>query len=321
MYIVSYISKSQRGMSNLLSQAAEEARSGNCELRSSVRHIGNKFLNNVEISAQEAVYYILQLPFRQSSRAVLFINTNPPDKRYVILKPYSVIQNMNDNDNNVQTEDLIQKYMHRPKALDNLCLADFASWFEICYVRDESISQGDDVNSDNDEQDNAYSFEELIATKGKTYQHGCIVYRRRKYQKVIRYVNFSIHQNPEDHYRELLMLFRPWRDEQHLKGNNNTYAECYLQNIHAIRSKEKQYTKVSKDVIDIAFSDIENGNHDSNCLNASSILAPNTAHLDDINLSEQNDSLPYQSLEPTCRKQSQYDLGQDIGVKCQLPRS
>lgn len=59
---------------------------------------------------------------------------------------------------------------------------------------------------------------------------------------------------------------------------------------------------------------MENINHDNDCLNVSSLLAPNTAHLNDINLSEHNDSLPYQSLEPTCRKQSQYDLGQDMGV-------
>lgn len=94
-----------------MAQAAEEAKSGNNELRSRVRHIGSKFLNNVEISAQEAVYYIIQLLFRQSSRSVLFINTNPPDKRYVILKPYTVIKNMDDNDKNVQTDDLIQKYI------------------------------------------------------------------------------------------------------------------------------------------------------------------------------------------------------------------
>lgn len=50
-YVVSYISKSQRGMSNLMYEACKEARQGNKNLQQQVRHIGNKFLSHVEISA------------------------------------------------------------------------------------------------------------------------------------------------------------------------------------------------------------------------------------------------------------------------------
>ena len=50
MYIVSYISKSQRGMSDLLNRAAKEAREGNLDIRQ-VRHIENHFLNSVEVGA------------------------------------------------------------------------------------------------------------------------------------------------------------------------------------------------------------------------------------------------------------------------------
>ena len=79
MYIVSYISKAQKGMSELLRTACEEARRGNSSIKQQVRDIGNKFLSNVEISAQEAVYIALQLPMRKSSRQVVFINTSPPE--------------------------------------------------------------------------------------------------------------------------------------------------------------------------------------------------------------------------------------------------
>ena len=71
MYIVSYISKAQKRMSELLRTACEEARRGNSSIKQQVRGIGNKFLNNVEISAQEAVYIVLQLPMRKSSRQVV----------------------------------------------------------------------------------------------------------------------------------------------------------------------------------------------------------------------------------------------------------
>ncbi len=39
-----------------------------------VRHIGNKFLIAVEISAQEAVYLVLQMPLRRSSHSNLSIH-------------------------------------------------------------------------------------------------------------------------------------------------------------------------------------------------------------------------------------------------------
>ena len=62
MYIVSYISKAQRGISDLLRTACEEAKLGNSTVQQQVSDIGGKFLNALRISAKEAVYIVLQLP-------------------------------------------------------------------------------------------------------------------------------------------------------------------------------------------------------------------------------------------------------------------
>lgn len=51
VYIVSYISKGQRGMSNLLRHACEEARTSNSDIRQQVRRIGNKFLSHVDCAS------------------------------------------------------------------------------------------------------------------------------------------------------------------------------------------------------------------------------------------------------------------------------
>lgn len=48
-------------MSQLLKRACDEARDGNSSIKQQQRDIGNKFLNTLEISAQEAVYIVLQL--------------------------------------------------------------------------------------------------------------------------------------------------------------------------------------------------------------------------------------------------------------------
>ena len=51
-------------MSKLLKAACQEARDGNLDIKQQIRHIANKFLNAVEISAQEAVYLTLQMPLQ-----------------------------------------------------------------------------------------------------------------------------------------------------------------------------------------------------------------------------------------------------------------
>ena len=50
VYICDYMTKSQKGMSNLLASACQEAKKGNMTLTQSVRHMGNKFINGVETS-------------------------------------------------------------------------------------------------------------------------------------------------------------------------------------------------------------------------------------------------------------------------------
>ena len=86
VYIVSYINKSAKGMSQLMAEACKEARKGNKSLKESVRHIGNKFLNATEVSAQEAAYLILQLSMSSKSRKCEFISTSPQNERTFLLK-------------------------------------------------------------------------------------------------------------------------------------------------------------------------------------------------------------------------------------------
>ena len=132
MYIVSYISKAQKGMSQLLQRACEEARAGNSSIKQQVRDIGNQFLNAVEISAQEAVYIVLQLPMRKSSREVIFINTTPPEERVQLLKPLNEIEEMDDDSEEVHSSGLLNRYIQRPASLENISLADWAALYDSC---------------------------------------------------------------------------------------------------------------------------------------------------------------------------------------------
>ena len=117
-------------MSDLLRTACEEAKRGNSSIEQQVRDIGNRFLNNVDISAQEAIYIVLQLPMRKSSRQVVFINTSPPEDRVQLLKPLQEIDDMEDDSDEVYASGLIKRYIKRPIKLENLSLADWAAWYD-----------------------------------------------------------------------------------------------------------------------------------------------------------------------------------------------
>ena len=126
-YIAAYVTKSHRGMSELLRKAASEARKGNYELKQQVRMIGNKFLNVVEIGAQEASYICLGLPMRTSSRKVIFINTSPPTERVSLLKPADELEKLDDDDENIECSNLLTRYATRPQTMSTISLADFAA--------------------------------------------------------------------------------------------------------------------------------------------------------------------------------------------------
>ena len=63
-----------------------EAKLGKMDLKQSIRHVGNAFLNSVETSSQEAAYMILQMSMTKMSRPVVFIHTSPPEGRIFLLR-------------------------------------------------------------------------------------------------------------------------------------------------------------------------------------------------------------------------------------------
>ena len=127
MYIVSYINKSAKGMSTLMAEACKEARRGNKSLKESVRHIGNKFLNAVEVSAQEAAYLILQLNMSSKSRKCEFVSTNPQSERTFLLKTKKELEVLPKNSTDIEADNVIKRYTRRHGALEHYCLADFIS--------------------------------------------------------------------------------------------------------------------------------------------------------------------------------------------------
>ena len=113
MYIASYILKAEKGMGELLKQAAREMDQGNT--RQQLNKLSSVFLTNREVSAQEAVYRVLSIPLQRCSQSVVFINTDNKESRDALLLAFSQLQKLDDDNEDVYCKNIIDLYAARPK--------------------------------------------------------------------------------------------------------------------------------------------------------------------------------------------------------------
>lgn len=203
-------------MSRLLETVCKEAKSGNKDLVNQVRHIGNKFLNAVEISAQEAVYLVLQMALRHSSRQVQFINTSIPDDRAFLLKPIEKLRDMPDNSDDIESDNVIKRYQRRPKKLKNLCLADFVAWYNCIKQNSKptgikTLQKSGEFLPENDFADNfdddPNDTKDVTCSEEEYEIKGGFKLVKRTVPKVIRSVRYNKGKNSENHYREQFMPY------------------------------------------------------------------------------------------------------------------
>lgn len=107
-------------------------------------------------------------------------------------------------------------YPARPQELENVCLYDFVKCYDVVKeIKDNSES---------------YKFE-----------YGII--KKRKLECLVSHKIYNVQQNPEHYFYSLLLLFKPWRRLEDLKGNNETYTEafdgCKIDLISALQHHEK----------------------------------------------------------------------------------
>jgi hypothetical protein len=312
MYIVSYISKAQKGMSELLRGACAEAKEGNANIKQQVCDIGNKFLNSVEISAQEAVYVVLQLPMRKSSRNVVFINTSPPAERVELLKPLSEIEKMSDESEEVHSGGLLKRYVERPDCLKNITLADWAAWYDSCGKQNnKKAHKKADIDNLPLETEDGNNDDELLNSDENSLTNDPSIksIKKRTQARIIRSVWFNKEAQPEKHYRELLMLFTPWRNEQtDLMGNYSSFQEHYVARYDEIGEQMRQYAVCSEDLNEIQhhLQECDDDMFDT--------IAPVTQDTERQDEDEGNTD-----THPDLNEA--YDLSEDLGIPSSLPNN
>ena len=118
-------------MSKLLKDALLHYKAGDTTIKERLWGIANRFQNCSEVSAQEVSYHLLSLPLSKCSRANVYINTRPADKRVRILKSKQIFPGMPHDSEAILQPGLIEPNIQRPDQLVNVCLAEFAAMYDF----------------------------------------------------------------------------------------------------------------------------------------------------------------------------------------------
>lgn len=243
-YIVNYISKTEAGLSKMLRAAVKETKEKKfMGHRKRLQHISNVLSNGSLMSAQEAAYVNLSLPFVRNSRAYVFINTSTIEKRARMTKSVAALEGLGDDDTEILLPNLMDKYADRPKALEHKCLAEFAAWYSERKNKtakkheNENVDDGDDGSLKSDASDDEQ--QEESDEKNLNGSKNINGYRRRARPRYIRYVRYDLKKNESDYYREQCLLFHPWRNEQEEIENANC-KELYGTSICSFHFREQR---------------------------------------------------------------------------------
>ncbi|XP_062591494.1 uncharacterized protein LOC134252984 [Saccostrea cucullata] len=240
VYIISYISKSEREMGMLLKQTKIEAEEGNLDARNTLKKIGSAYLHHREVSAQEAVYRVCNLKMKECSRKVVFVPVGENPTR--LSKPLSQIKRQkgvekendeDDDENEIWMTNIIERYENRPNKplFHDMCLADFCSVYRVLAKSQVPKTQNENVF-------------ELQNSKGYIQK------RTRTKPAVIRYPRFNAEKMPEKYYRSLLQLFLPHWNEAQLKPPGFELYESFYENGH-VRIKGKRNVQAVKTIVDL----------------------------------------------------------------------
>ena len=216
-YICSYIAKGQKSLALALKKADEEAKKKALDLYEHLKNIARSFIRHEEFGAQEAAILTLGIPITMSSRHTVFINTGERGKHVHLMKSLTELAKLPDSSTEIFSTDMITRYETRPILLDKLTLAQFAAGF----VRKGWETQYEELTN------------KMFAWPDKS------VFIKLQTNRIIRYVRFSITKDPENHFRELLMLFKPFRTEDEIISPFKSYKEKYqsvLSEVEPIRA-------------------------------------------------------------------------------------
>lgn len=229
-YITSYITKGEKSASDEIWESINENKS----LAARLFKYARMNMQKRETGAYEAVANLLGYEFFTSSDTVKFVNTYPSHQRKRKVMKMSELKEKEPDCVETCCHNMIDDYYpNRPDELEDTCLYEISKWYE--YERKEPKS------------------------KIKFELKNNLGWLRKRATKpvVIKMPSFNqkIDAQIELYYRSLLMLFKPWRNEDSLLGNFALYREAFedfirdcpaMQAFHEMKQKIENAAELAK---------------------------------------------------------------------------
>ena len=213
---------------------------------------------------------VLSMWLMKKSRKVVSVSTSMKDERVSLPKPKSQLQQLHDDDEDVFTTSVIDRYAARPLALQDICLATFAVMYDVI----QSSTQTEETEDVNTQQD-MYSTENPETSTKVKLQKGLGIMRKRKQQAILCTSRYKLHTEPEKYYHTKLLLYYPWNKEDDIISTYQSYQDSYISKQHIIHQNAQKFNEDCV-AFDIDIQDLEQNIPQS----AWEMVAPNIAHDD-----------------------------------------
>ena len=189
----------------MMKEVVKEIKEGNLSHRQRLYKVVSKFINVSEVSAQKAVYILLDMSLSICSRSSIFINTGEPHERVRRLKSEKDLLDMDPDSTDVMMSGVLEYYAARPASLKEMSLAEFAAMYNYFKRPNSSTSFKDNEDCEETPEE----------TKGETLvlKHNMGYIRKRTIERIIRFRRYNPEKVRKNFMRERLMLCIPWRDE------------------------------------------------------------------------------------------------------------
>ena len=220
-YITDYCNKNDAGTTEHLQKISKQCTK--TDIKDKMHTLTQAFLSHRQIGESEAIYRIIpSLNLTKSNIKCVFLANGFPQSRYRFLQKITDNNTDTDRSNNFITiegkegnfilkSSIHEKYQHRPSNLKEICLVEFAMFYET-----SKGSTRAENNISSQPTNNTYI--ELSDTN-KTKM------KKREHANIIRYHQFKFDTEMHEYIYSELLFFYPWQTETELYSDN--FDSCW----------------------------------------------------------------------------------------------
>lgn len=237
-YIVSYVSKDETGLTKFMKEALQFT--SNASMKEKLKALKKAYLSHRQMGMSEAVYKCNPgMKLRDSNIACIFVSTGFPENRSVFFRKIkddfeteepeddldeeSDFQQTSESKSRVKIQgregsyqqaiSIHERYAGRPKSIEEMCLAQFATSYTYTSRLPKLIEFELDGSSVERSTQTIFNRDVLLPKYLKLQPEKLGSMRLRGFRQVLKIHNSKRKEGHEQHYSELL-LYVPWRNEE-----------------------------------------------------------------------------------------------------------